>query len=495
MNGGMPRVTEFARPRRFSSLGLALLAAVGASMAAPADAGAAADLAVDFAKSAGEIRPLHGGNGGPVDGTGLLDLSGYHQALAIPYTRLHDCLWPDPNVVDIHAVFPDFKADPARPESYDFARSDAYIQPIVLAGSRIVYRLGESIEHTKRKYRVHPPPDAAKWAAACLGVIRHYNEGWANGSHFNIPYWEIWNEPENRPAMWTGTDQDYCRLYTVTAKAIKARFPDLRVGGPAVGYSGRVTGETLEPTPFLTGFLDACKHEGAPLDFFSWHTYTDDPSAVTARARAIRRWLDSSGFAKTESHLNEWNYLPGNDWTPMGPAGQGQAREAWYAAMGGAPGAAFTACTLLELQDAPVDMACYYSADFKDFGLFTRHGVPKKTFYAFKAFKALLDTPLRVEARGSESGRLAVAAGMARDKASATLLASNLRSAQDKVTLAVKNLPWGGPAAYEVFILDAARDLEKVRAGTSPAGDFTLSEDLKPPGVCLITLRKPAATD
>jgi hypothetical protein len=84
---------------------------------------------------------------------------------------------------------------------------------------------------------------------------------------------------------------------------------------------------------------------------------------------------------------------------------------------------------------------------------------------------------------------------MARDKASATLLASNLRSAQDKVTLAVKNLPWGGPAAYEVFILDAARDLEKVRAGTSPAGDFTLSEDLKPPGVCLITLRKPAATD
>ena len=472
-------------------IGIALaLAALGAW---PADGGAAAEIAVDFAQAAGEIRPLHGGNGGPADGSGLLDLSASWRELAIPITRLHDCLYPDPNVVDMHAVFPDPKADPERPESYDFSRTDAYLAAIVKAGAAIVYRLGESIEHTKRKYRVHPPADPARWAAACLGVIRHYNEGWADGFHFNIRYWEIWNEPENRPAMWTGTDDDYFRLYTVTAKAIKARYPDLAVGGPSAGWSGPVEGERLQPTPFAAGLLAACKREGAPLDFFSWHIYTNDPAAVAARARATRRWLDESGFSKSESHLNEWNYLPSNDWRPMMLEGQGKGREAWYAAIGGAPGAAFTACVLAGLQDSPVDVANYYTADFQDFGLFTRHGAPKKTFYAFKAFKALLDAPLRVGATGGESGRLAVAAGMARDKASATILVSNLRSAQDKIALAVKNLPWPGPTACDVFILDAARDLAKVREAAMPAGDLALSEDLKAPGVCLIRLHKPAA--
>jgi hypothetical protein len=88
---------------------------------------------------------------------------------------------------------------------------------------------------------------------------------------------------------------------------------------------------------------------------------------------------------------------------------------------------------------------------------------------------------------------LALAAGMARNKASATILVSNLRSAQDRIALAVKNLPWQGPIIYEVFILDAARDLEKVREAAMPAGDLALSEDLKAPGVCLIRLHQPAA--
>jgi hypothetical protein len=35
---------------------------------------------------------------------------------------------------------------------------------------------------------------------------------------------------------------DYFRLYSVTAKAIKARFPGVLVGGPAVGDTGRTAG-------------------------------------------------------------------------------------------------------------------------------------------------------------------------------------------------------------------------------------------------------------
>jgi xylan 1,4-beta-xylosidase len=88
------------------------------------------------------------------------------------------------------------------------------------------------------KHHVHPPKDVERWAETCMGIIRHYNEGWAHGTRHGIQYWEIWNEPENRPAMWSGSDADYFRLYAATVTRIKASFPALKVGGPFRGCSG-----------------------------------------------------------------------------------------------------------------------------------------------------------------------------------------------------------------------------------------------------------------
>jgi beta-xylosidase len=187
----------------------------------------------------------------------------------------------------------------------------------VKTGSAVLYRLGESIEHTPRKYRVHPPKDFGKWADICCAIIRHYNEGWADGFRYNIRYWEIWNEPENQPAMWTGTDDQYFQLYEITAKAIKARWPDLKVGGPSLGYTGEFKDGQFKPGDFLLRFLRRCRDRQVPLDFFSWHRYASDPSDYARRACALRQLLDAHGFTKTESHFNEWNYLPNEDWRPM----------------------------------------------------------------------------------------------------------------------------------------------------------------------------------
>ncbi len=188
-------------------------------------------LEVDASKTIGEIRPLHGGNCGPVQFGGLVDLSAYFRDIKLPCSRLHDCHWPVTDVVDIHTIFANFDADPALPEGYDFRRTDDYIQATLNTGSKIIYRLGESIEHTPHKYYVHPPKDFGKWAEICKGIVAHYNEGWAGGFKHGIKYWEIWNEPENRPAMWSGTDEDYLRLYETTARALKNRWPELKVGG------------------------------------------------------------------------------------------------------------------------------------------------------------------------------------------------------------------------------------------------------------------------
>lgn len=454
-----------------------------------ASSSSAAEWTVDCGRTNGTVRPLHGGNNGPLGYGELVDLTRFHQELAIPYTRLHDSAWPYPDIVDVHAIFPNFDADPESPASYRFGPTDDYLRAITNTGARIVFRLGESIEHAKRKRYVHPPRDPKKWAAICLGIIRHYNEGWADGHRFDIRYWEIWNEPENRPAMWTGTPEEFYRLYATAAKAIQERWPQLRVGGPSLGYQGDYRGGRLQPSEFLRGFLDTVHRERAPLNFFSWHLYSKDPSEPARRAAAVRAFLDAEGLAKTESHLNEWNYLPDNDWKPM-TASQGETRERWYARQGGAEGAAFAACALIALQDAPLDVANFYSADNQPFGMFTLHGAPKKTYHAFKAFRTLLDFPIRADARGATAGRDAVLAGMRPDRREAAVLVGNLSLPDGHHRLTVRGFAGQGPAEIEVQLLDDKRNLEVVRTVSMTAESLVLPLELKAPGVALIRFRR-----
>jgi xylan 1,4-beta-xylosidase len=459
----------------------------------PAKAAEPLVLEVNFAVTYGVIRALHGVNKGPLGPGGLIDLTAEHRALGIPFTRLHDCYWPNPYVVDIHAVFPDFNADPARPENYDFRLTDEYLAAVRATGAEIVYRLGESIEHTRVKRFVHPPADYEKWAAICRGIIRHYNEGWAKGFRHGIQYWEIWNEPENRPAMWSGTDEDYFRLYRVTATAIRREFPDLKIGGPAVGASGRFMNGAFQPTDFVTNFLKLCRAESLPLDFFSWHSYTADPAELVSRAKAIRALLDEHGFTNTESHLNEWNYLPGNSWEPLSRNSPAPARQRYYEEMAGAPGAAFIASALIELQDAPLEVANLFHGELGAFGLFNEFGVPQKNYHALRAFRGLLDTPHRVEASGGVPGRLAVAAGLNARKTEARVLISNFNQPESELRLDLGNLPWTGDTLVELRAVDAERDFEVMRVEVVRADAPTLTVNLASPAIALVTLR-PATT-
>ena len=445
---------------------------------------------VDFGSAVGRVRPLHGVNGGPLCRGETIDLTGQWRTLNVPLTRLHDCEWPRPDLVDMHAVFPDSAADPEDPASYEFGKTDSYVAAAIKSGAGIVYRLGESIEHTKTKYHVHPPADPERWASACVGVVRHFNDGWADGHRYGIRYWEVWNEPENRPACWTGTDEDYYRLYAVTAKAIKQRFPELKVGGPSTGAIGEIIDGELVPTPFVAGFLRHCRENRLPLDFFSWHLYTNEPSEYAIKAAAVRRWLDKQGFQNTEIHLNEWNYLPDNSWMPLLAEGQGTKRREWHARMGGAEGAAFIAYVLCDLQDAPVDVANLFRGDAGDFGLFDSYGTPQKTFHAFRAFGMLLETPRRVRSENQAATRTAICAGLNDDNTAATVLITNAASESRHLELSVNGLPWTGSTSCEQYVLDERRDLEQVelqRWAMPPAG---VTIELPAHSVAVLRLRR-----
>jgi xylan 1,4-beta-xylosidase len=424
--------------------------------------------------SAGDpIRPLHGVNGGPLAAGGLLDLTPRWKEAAFPLARLHDSHWPNPDVVDVHAVFPDPTADPAKAESYDFDRTDEYVKAVHDSGAGIVYRLGESIEHQKAKRHARPPKDFDRWAGVCAGIVRHYTQGWAGGMKLPVNYWEVWNEPDNRPNCWTGTDDDYLRLYVTTAAALRKEFPKIKIGGPGLGNSGGLNGDKFTPTPFLEAFLARCKKDSAPLDFLSWHCYTADPTEFVRRAKGVRAVLDAAGFKTSESHLNEWNYLPDGSWTGI-TAKDATARERWYARLANEEGAAFVAATLIALQDAPVDAANYFTAEAPGMGLFSQHGLPSRAFGAFLAFKELAG--LKRLPGKAPAGVFALAGAGEQVR----VLLARQGGPGGTVKVAVNPTPWKGATG------DAKRDLGKVSSGRADSCEVAV--ELPAHTVCLVRL-------
>ena len=242
------------------------------------------------------------------------------------------------------------------------------------------------------------------------------------------------------------------------------------------------------PLLLRSAFLNRCQRDAAPLDFFSWHTYTNDPRELVRRARAVRRLLDRQGFPKTESHLNEWSYLPDNNWLPM-TTKDAQVRQRWFDRQSGPEAAAFIAAALVLLQDAPLDATNYYSADIQGFGMFTEHGAPKKAFYALKAFKMLAETPLRLTAIGQMPAGVAVAAGIDKSQRRVTILASNFGAREERLRLHIAGLPWHGPTAYELLLLNAQHDLTPILSRQFVREATVVEQAVRPASVYFVTLR------
>ena len=440
-------------------------------------------IAVDFAQRLGPVRPLQGLCNGPVGYGSLVDVAHYYRRLAVPYVRLHDPNWPHPREVDIPQVFPDFSADPDDPRSYVFGPTDAYLQTILSTGARIVYRLGVSIEHTATKYYTHPPSDFQQWARICGGVVRHYTHGWADGMRDAVSHWEIWNEPDIGDRMWSGTWDQYMALYEAAAKHIKTLDSSVKVGGYAAASVLRDN---------MPQFLRYCRERSVPLDFFSWHTYTASPEQLAANARTVRRRLDEHGFTAAESHLNEWNYWA-FDWETIFLPGYEFIRRDAFDCQKSEVGASFVAAALIRLQDEQVDVANYYDGQPSALfcGLFDYYGAPRKTYYAFEAFRRMLDYPQRVKVTArDDDGQLCCLAAMDAQRGRAALLVSSFGGSDGECSLRLQAAPFRPGAECRVHMLDRDHNLELVSTETIQESDAVIQVLLRRHCVVLVTIRQ-----
>ena len=439
---------------------------------------------IDFSQKTGKrVMPLHGVNSGPMTKVFTYNAKPQFIESGIPFVRLHDVEYPygSGEFVDIPCVFKNFDADENDPASYNFANTDEYIRQSLLTGAKIIFRLGVSIEHSPHKRYIDPPADFGKWARICEHIVRHYNEGWADGHHWNIEYWEIWNEPDlhsedpehSKQTTWGGDVDQFVELYTVAACHLKSCFPTLKIGG--CGFAA--------PTKaFISEFYRQLSQKSprVPVDFHSWHIYSSNPASMIEGAAKVRAMLCEYGYGEVESILDEWNLM--YRWGPR------ENQRHAYPAMKDHRGAACYAgvlCGLQELSD--VAAGAYFEADVvKEFcGIFDVDGMciggltkgedyfatvkPTKGFYAFKRFNTLYRLGEQVALTCDEERLYATAA--AGEDGVGTMIA-NVTDNEREITVAMKGIQ----GAICVRMTDAAHTDEKLlTVATGDTATLTLT--------------------
>ena len=447
------------------------------------------DFTINFSSPIGPIKPMNGVCNGPSKMTAK-----YFKKANIPFSRLHDMRTHFHACCDIPSIFRDFDADENDPANYDFKLSDYYIEKIKECGTDIIYRLGSSMEQGDFRFYNEPPKDYAKWARICEHVIRHYNEGWANGHHYNIQYFEIWNEPDtcnpNRAmdGQWTGTPAEFGEFLSVAASHLKKCFPDRYIGGyPSCNIL------TPEREAFFRTVYSILREKNVPIDFCPFHCYGDDPERTKRYIEKFRTLLNEYGYENTALLCTEWNYfwIRAGIWSEFELEGGEYLFEEMFKTASSEVGASYSLAQMMTFQQSEVKAATMHRADALSMycTMFNIYGVPQKQFDAFYAYDALREGKTQVSvSSGTNPKGVYVLASASEDYA--CIAVSQYRGAWKNYYFDVKGLDENAVYTAEYYLTDDRNSFALVRTDEDTAKNLSFGRYLKENSILVIKIRK-----
>ena len=265
------------------------------------DGAAGVDIAVDVGRVIGPVdrpwRPIIGsehlsqveagiGPGGrPIGAEFSEALRLAHDDLGVKAVRAHAILGDDLGT---------YREVDGRPV-HDFTGIDRIYDHVIGLGLRPIVELSFmpcdlAADPSKKVFDygaiVSPPRDWDRWEALVHDLTAHLVDRYGLEE---VRRWgfEVWNEA-NLDVFWSGTREEYLRLYDVSVRAVKAVDRLLIVGGPA-SAAGKWVDELLAH----------CRATGSPIDFVSTHRYGNAP--LDLRPIAARH-----GFPNLPQWWTEW---------------------------------------------------------------------------------------------------------------------------------------------------------------------------------------------
>jgi len=262
-----------------------------------------------------------------------------------------------------------------------------------------------------------PPADYDKWGGFIRSFMEHLISRYGR-DEVRQWFFEVWNEPnlggsDAEGGFWTGSMEEYFKLYQVTAEVIKSVDSFAKVGGPATSNNA-----------WIPEMISFCKKSGAPIDFISTHHYPTDVVlgyGVEDSQNFAKLPDDTSDKKAMEEHKKQesifydhlWEHVDRGVLTDMTKKAVGEARglpvyyTEWNSLAGipsdGPFGSSFITKTVLDgaglvkgysywtfsdiFEEGGMPSAAFHGG----FGLLTMQGVPKASYRAFQLLNDLGD--------------------------------------------------------------------------------------------------------
>ena len=405
------------------------------------------------------------------------------------YVRTHNLLTTGDGKAELkwgstNAYTEDAKGNPV----YNWTIIDSIIDTYISLGMKPLMEIGfmpEALSTNPKAYKhnwsvdgqlwtgwTYPPKDYKKWEELIYQWVKHSINRYGLND-VRTWYWEVWNEPNIK--YWSGTFDEYCKLYDYSANAVKRACPDCIIGGP---HSTNPNSATAEK--FLRDFLSHCDtgknyattKRGTPLDYIGFHA-KGNPSLFEGHIRmdmSPELKAIATGF-KVVASFNKFKNLPViiGECDPEGCAACSMQKQPQNGYRNGTMYSSYTAASYARIYDLAekykinLKGAVTWAFEFEDqrwfdgFRDLATNGIDKPVLNVFRMFGLMPPNRLTVTTSNSLTADSIIANGVRSDHSDINAIAGrddhsmavmvwnyhddDLVSVPAYIELAIKNIP------------------------------------------------------
>ena len=362
------------------------------------------------------------------------------------YVRTHNLLTSKGNSLgpDLKWGFTDaYKEDANGNPIYNWIIVDSIIDTYIKRGINPLMEIGfmpkdlsskpEPYEHTWSKGGniwtgwTYPPKDYNKWRELVYQWVKHSIDRY--GKKEVITWlWEVWNEPDI--PYWSGTFDEYCKLYDYAVDGLKKACPECTIGGPHT-----TSPRSDKAYKYLTDFIEHCLRgknyatgkTGTPLQYIGFHA-KGSPEFINGHIR-MNMGVQLKDIERAFVAVNSFPELKNipiiiGECDPEGCAACSEKRDPKYGYRNGTMYSSYTASSfarIYELMDkykVNLKGVVSWSFEFEDqewfagFREMATHGIDKPVLNVFRMFGMMGGKRIEVKAENSFTASDIIANGV-----------------------------------------------------------------------------------
>lgn len=218
--------------------------------------------------------------------------------------------------------------------------------------------------------------------------------------------------------LWMGNEESLFKYYEAAARAAKKVSPEILVGGlgpwnleakkEGADFDG-ITQEIIElatrerdwknpdDKPLLKSFIEYVSKFNVPLDFLNWHSFLHDSRVLVSDAKKASEWLRESHLDDVKLYISDWTYWAGwpypDDYLDTEETAAQAIQALFHMWKGGVWGHGHDFDIQVDVHEVRRRSERNNAEFVGDWPLFTKHGIIKPIYNAFKAL-SLVTKPL-----------------------------------------------------------------------------------------------------